>query len=194
MLADKQLFTTPQPAPATTRKQRRPAAGRATIENGEPKIPTAPPSIDIETAARLRAVIGRLSRRLRPTSAGIAAGLTPTRVSILLTVVRDGRARLSEISEAEGINPTMLSRVVADLVDAGLLERTSDERDRRAAWVDTTPAGRRVAERMRRERTDAVDTALDALGEADRRRIEEALPALERLAQHLKPRHLRDRP
>ena len=44
---------------------------------------------DLETAARLRAVIGRLSRRLRPTPAAVAAGLTPTRISVLLY----GRAR-----------------------------------------------------------------------------------------------------
>jgi DNA-binding MarR family transcriptional regulator len=133
-------------------------------------------------------VIGRLSRRLRPTAAGIAAGLTPTRVSILLAVERHGPTRLSEIADAEGINPTMLSRVVADLVEGGLLERTSDERDRRAAWVKATAAGRRLSERMRRERTDAVNLALAQLDEPDRRRIEAALPAFERLAEQLKGR------
>jgi DNA-binding MarR family transcriptional regulator len=133
-------------------------------------------------------VIGRLSRRLRPTTAGIAAGLTPTRVSILLSVERNGPTRLSEIADAEGINPTMLSRVVADLVEGGLLERTSDERDRRAAWVKATAAGRRLSERMRRERTDAVNLALAELDESDRRHIEAALPAFERLAEQLKGR------
>jgi DNA-binding MarR family transcriptional regulator len=154
------------------------------------KIPTAPPLIDTgtDTAARLRAVIGRLSRRLRPTSAGTAAGLTPTRVSVLLRVVREGPTRLSEIAEEEGINPTMLSRVVADLVVAGLLERTSDDRDRRAAWVKATRAGRKLAERMRRERTDALNLALAELDETDRRRLETVLPALERLAEQLKGR------
>lgn len=136
----------------------------------------------------MRAVIGRLSRRLRPTAAGTAAGLTPTRVSILLSVERNGPTRLSEIADAEGINPTMLSRVVSDLVEAGLLERTSDERDRRAAWVKATAAGCRLSERMRRERTDALNVALEGLDEADRRRVEAALPALEALAEQLRGR------
>ena len=73
----------------------------------------------------------------------------------------------------------MLSRVVADLVDAGLIERTSDESDRRAAWVRATPAGRRLVERIRRERTDALNQALAGLDEAERRSLEQALPALE---------------
>ncbi len=143
---------------------------------------------EIEQAVRLRAVIGRLSRRLRPTAAGTAAGLTPTRVSVLMHVVRGERLPLSELAETEGINPTMLSRVVADLAEAGLLERVTDERDRRAAWVKSTAAGRRLAERIRRERTDALNLALDELSDTDRRQLERALPALESLAEALKDR------
>lgn len=137
---------------------------------------------------RLRAVLGRLSRRLRPTSAGSAAGLTPTRVSILLTVVREGPVRISDLAEGEGINPTMLSRVISDLVDAGLLGRVNDERDRRAAWVQTTRSGQRLAERMRRERTDALMLALESLSDADRDHVEAALPGLEAIAEQLKAR------
>jgi DNA-binding MarR family transcriptional regulator len=165
------LETMPNPAPT-------PATATATA--------TAP---DPDAAARLRAALGRLSRRLRPTEAGAAAGLTPTRVTILLTVVRDGPIRLSQLAESEGINPTMLSRAISNLVDAGLLERNCDAGDRRSAWVQSTEAGRRLAERMRTERTDAVKLALRGLGESDRAALERALPALEALAEQLKGRH-----
>ena len=142
-------------------------------------------ALEIETGTQLRAVIGRLSRRLRPTAAAIEAGLTPTRVSVLLHVERAGPVRLSELGAAEGINPTMLSRVISHLVEAGLIERTSDEDDRRSAWATVTEAGSRLAARIRRERTDAVNAALDELPEVDRDRIEQALPALEALAEQL---------
>ena len=142
-------------------------------------------ALEIETGTQLRAVIGRLSRRLRPTAAAIEAGLTPTRVSVLLHVERAGPVRLSELGAAEGINPTMLSRVISNLVEAGLIERTSDEDDRRSAWATVTEAGSRLAARVRRERTDAVNAALDELPEVDRHRIEQALPALEALAERL---------
>jgi DNA-binding MarR family transcriptional regulator len=144
--------------------------------------------METEQVARLRTVIGRLSRRLRRTAAGTAADLTPTRVSVLLHVVRGGRTRLSEIAEQEGINPTMLSRIIASLSEAGLLERVSDAGDRRAAWVEVTPAGRKLAERMRRERNDALHAALGSLSEEERRLVERALPALESLAEALKDR------
>jgi DNA-binding MarR family transcriptional regulator len=106
----------------------------------------------------------------------------------LLHVVREGPVRLSELADAEGINPTMLSRVIAALAEDGLLERISDIGDRRAAWVKTTAAGRRLAERMRRERTDALIVALEALDDVERRAIEQALPALEQVSERLKGR------
>jgi DNA-binding MarR family transcriptional regulator len=94
--------------------------------------------------------------------------------------------RLSDLAASEGINSTMLSRVIADLVEAGLLERASDQSDRRAAWVSVTPAGGRLAARISRERTDALRLALAELSDTEQRRIEKALPALERLAEQLK--------
>lgn len=149
-------------------------------------MPAPPAALDVETASRLRAVIGKLSRRLRKTASGAAAGLTPTRISVLLHVARAGPLRISELATAEGLNPTMLSRVVADLAEAGLLERVSDAGDRRTAWVKSTAAGRRLADRMRRERTDALYLALADLPEADRSLVERALPALELLTEQLR--------
>ncbi len=151
-------------------------------------MPASAPALDVDTAARLRAAIGRMSRRLRKTASGAAAGLTPTKISVLVHVARRGPLRLPELAASEGLNPTMLSRVVADLADGGLLERLSDPGDRRAAWVKATPAGKRLADRMRRERTDALYLALAALPEQDRIRVEQALPALETLAEQLAER------
>jgi DNA-binding MarR family transcriptional regulator len=142
--------------------------------------------LDADSAGRLRAVIGRLARRLRTTPSGLAAGLSPTRISLLLSIDRRGRLRLSALGELEGLNPTMLSRSVTQLVDAGLVQRTSDDGDRRAAWVHATEAGHALAERMRTERTDAVNGALAGLTAAQRTLLEESIPALEALADNLR--------
>jgi DNA-binding MarR family transcriptional regulator len=148
-------------------------------------MPSTLTKVDLETATRLRAVIGRLSRRLRPTSTALAAGLTPTRISVLLTVVREGRIGLSDLATAESINPTQLSRAVAQLIEGGLVERSADQGDRRAAWVKPTAAGKRIAEKIRRERTDALNVALERLAPEAREQIMLALEALEELAQGL---------
>jgi DNA-binding MarR family transcriptional regulator len=139
-----------------------------------------------EPTARLRAAIGRLSRRLRPTVAG--SGLTPSQTSVLFTIVRNGPLRLSDVAELEALNPTMLSRFVGQLTDAGLIRRTADPGDRRAALVEATSQGRRLRERIHRERTRALETYVDELDESQREILWRALPVLEELAERLPAR------
>jgi DNA-binding MarR family transcriptional regulator len=141
---------------------------------------------EVESAARLRAVIGKLSRRLRPTVAG--AGLTPSQASVLFTVVRFGPLGLSEVAGIESLNPTMLSRIAALLCDAGLIRRMTDPGDRRAAIVQATAAGRRMRERIHRERTQALSAHVSELGEHERQELWASLPVLETLAERLPAR------
>lgn len=136
-----------------------------------------------ESSARLRAVIGRLSRRLRPTVAG--SGLTPSQISVLFTIVRLGPLGLSELAAIEGLNPTMLSRITAQLCDSGLIRREADPSDRRSANVLSTTAGRRIRERIHRERTRALSAHIEQLDEHQRQALWDALPALEELADKL---------
>jgi len=138
----------------------------------------------LEEIERLRAVIGKLGRRLRPTKAG--AALTPSQISVLFTIVRRGPLGLAELAETESLNPTMLSRIVAGLTEAGLIRRTADPEDRRAARVEATRAGARTRERINRERALALQAHLARLGEDERERVWEALPALEELAELLR--------
>lgn len=144
-----------------------------------------PAAIEMDTATRLRIAVMRLARLLRSTEAGLAADMTPTRVIVLLNAVRNGPVRLAQVAEEEGLNPTLLSRTVATLVDHGLLVRSADADDRRSAWVEPTPAGRQLAARIRAQRTRAVETAMAGLAEEDRRALLAALPALERMAERL---------
>jgi DNA-binding MarR family transcriptional regulator len=141
-----------------------------------------------DDGARLRAVIGKLSRRLRPTVAG--SGLTPSQISVLFTIVRLGPLRLSELAEIEGLNPTMLSRITAQLCEADLIRREPDPEDRRAALVRATAAGRRIRERIHRERTQALSKHVEALEEHQREALWSALPVLEELAERLPGRRL----
>lgn len=137
-----------------------------------------------DSGARLRAALGRLSRRLRETRAG--SGLTPTQISVLFTIVRDGPLPLTVLAEREALNPTMLSRVLGCLCDAGLAQRTVDADDRRVALAAPTAAGRRMRERIQRERSDALAAHLAALRPGERQAILEAIPALEALAERLR--------
>lgn len=149
-------------------------------------VKQAADAADAEPTARLRAVVGRLSRRLRQTVAG--SGLTPSQISVLFTIVRFGPLRLSEVAEIESLNPTMLSRITAQLSDAGLIVRTADPEDRRAAFVGATAAGRKLRERIHRERTQALAAHVQDLDEHQREALWNALPVLEELAERLPSR------
>ena len=138
----------------------------------------------VEASAALRSVIGRLSRQLRPTRAG--GGLTPTQISVLFTVCREGPLTLAQLAEREALNPTMLSRVVGVLAGAGLVARTPAPDDRRSALVGATAAGRRLRERIHGERDATLAASLAALSPAQRSSIADALPALEALAERLR--------
>jgi DNA-binding MarR family transcriptional regulator len=144
----------------------------------------APNATELETAPRLRGTVGKLARLLRRTDA-LGTDLTPTRVAVLLTTDRHGPLRLAEVAEREGLNPTLLSRTIANMVADDLVTRSADPEDRRSAWVAVTAAGHELAEQVRAERTAAVQGAIDDLDAADRALIEAAVPALERLATAL---------
>jgi DNA-binding MarR family transcriptional regulator len=141
--------------------------------------------MDVELVARLRAVIGRLARQLNETSTG--EGLTPTQYSVLALVRTRGPLGLAELTELEGLNPTMLSRVIRVLDDAGLILRSPDPGDMRAARLEITPAGEQMHERIRDRRTSVLTECLNRLPPQTAAALLDNVPALEALAEAVKP-------
>lgn len=133
----------------------------------------------VDEADRLHVVLLRLGRRLRAIDAG--TGFTPAELSVLAVVVRCGPIRPSELARREGLNPTMLSRLLAHLVEDGAIGRRDDPADRRLAPVMATARGRRLHRQLRTERARALGGHVDRLGPDERRAILAALPALEAL-------------
>jgi DNA-binding MarR family transcriptional regulator len=137
--------------------------------------------MDVELVARLRAVIGRLARQLNAASTG--EGLTPTQYSVLAVVRIRGPLGLTELTDIEGLNPTMLSRVIRVLDDAGLIQRLPDPSDLRAARIQITPDGERMHERIRERRTRVLTACLDRLPAETAATLLAAVPAMEELAE-----------
>jgi DNA-binding MarR family transcriptional regulator len=132
---------------------------------------------------RIRIALGRTSRQLeRATSDD---GLTRTQLSVLGTVARLGPIGIGELAEIEGLNPTMLSRVVAKLDVIGLISRQPDPSDGRAARVVITESGAALHARLRRARSAALAGVLRELPEGQAEQLLAALPALEALADRL---------
>ncbi len=150
-------------------------ARRGTVQD-----PAAGPDL---SAARLRIAIARLSRRLRPTEA--AGALTASEVDVLVAAERRGPIRLSDLASFAGLNPTMLSRLIPKLEQAGLIRRLADGADRRVCRVEATAKGRALLDRVRSERNDALSRRLAELDPRQRDAVVVALPVLEDLAERL---------
>jgi len=140
--------------------------------------------MDAELVARLRRVIPRLARQFNETSTG--ADLTPTQYSVLALVRINGPLGLAELTELEGLNPTMLSRIVKVLDERGLIRRLPDPNDMRAARVEVTPAGEQVHDQVRGQRTQVLSEWLERLPPETADLLLAAVPALEALAEAVK--------
>jgi DNA-binding MarR family transcriptional regulator len=140
--------------------------------------------MDADLIARLRGVIPRLARQLNDTSTG--EDLTPTQYSVLTLVRVRGPLGLAELTGLEGLNPTMLSRIVKVLDERGLIRRLPDPSDMRAARVEVTADGERLHDRVREQRTRVVTECLEHLPPETVETLLAAVPAMEELAEAVK--------
>lgn len=143
------------------------------------RSPGADPAL-AETAARLRLAVMRLSRKVRQQ---VAEEVTPSQLSVLVSVERTGSPTLGELAAAEQVRPPSVTRLVDALVAAGMLDRKVEASDRRVARVELTPAGRRAIQKSRSLRTAYLAKKLRQLGPDAPERLDELVGLLERLAE-----------
>ncbi len=146
--------------------------------------PTATPTSTPALAASLRFAVMRLSRRLRQHS---ALDVTQSQLSALAVVVRESRLTLSQLAEAERVQPPTITRIVESLVQRGLVQRVPSSADRRVVWVEPTPEGTRLVESVRRRRDAYLAARLRTLSADDRAVLARAAVLLETLAGDADP-------
>jgi len=150
--------------------------------------------LDNDSVIRLRRVVLRLARQMNAASVG--EGLTPSQASVLGIVTNRGPLGLAELTQIEGLNPTMLSRIIGKLDSFGLIRRLRDPDDFRAARVEVTPEGKRAYERIAAQRAAIISELVAHLPAEQEDALVAALPALENLAEGLRAavRHGRSQP
>jgi DNA-binding MarR family transcriptional regulator len=89
-----------------------------------------------------------------------------------------GPARVSEIAEVVGLNPTTVSRHLTSLEEMGFVSRAASDRDGRAAAVDLTEAGKRAVSDLRKARRALFAELLDDFGDEELARFESYLGRL----------------
>ncbi|MHB8324503.1 MAG: MarR family winged helix-turn-helix transcriptional regulator, partial [Candidatus Dormibacteria bacterium] len=135
----------------------------------------------------------RLAEELRPRLTILAlllrretSGELPVSVvqgQVLLRLAAEGPQRVTELAREQGISQPSATVLVDRLERHGWVERGADPSDRRAQRVALTPAGRSVLAQAAAVRTERLAGRLAALDAPERRAIEAALPAFDRLSQ-----------
>jgi DNA-binding MarR family transcriptional regulator len=144
-------------------------------------MPSAPPVVDIAgLASHLRLSVFRASRTLRRES---QAGLSPTLLAALSTIDRHGPITAGDVAVHEQVRKPTVTRILASLVEEGLIERTADPLDRRVAWVQLTPAGRSLMRTVRRRSDRFLAGRLRALDPGDLATLERAAEILDQVTE-----------
>ncbi len=131
-------------------------------------------------AQDLRALFGKMRRRLRAQTEG--GDLTPSQVSVLLRLEKDGPATASSLARAEGMRPQSIVPVITALENAGLVAGAPDPTDGRQTILSLTQACRTWLEQSRAARQDWLTRTLQArLSPQEQDRLAEAVELLKRL-------------
>ena len=97
---------------------------------------------------------------------------------VLLVKLMQGPARISQLAERIDLDISTTSRKVAELEAAGLVARTLDPVDRRAALVSTTASADALVSRLREARNRAFGHMLAGWDDADKTRLADLLERL----------------
>ena len=137
-----------------------------------------------ELASELRFAVMRLSRRLRQHA---PEDITPSQLSALSVIVRERRLTLSQLAEAERVQPPTITRVIDSLERKGLATRVPSDQDRRVAFVEATRAGGALVETIRRRRDAYLARRLRTFSAEERALLVRAARLLERLIEDPEP-------
>jgi DNA-binding MarR family transcriptional regulator len=133
-----------------------------------------------DLASRLRLDISRMARRLRQEA---GAKLSPSQTAALATIERHGPLTPSELAGRERVQRPTVTRVLARLEEAGLVDRAADPQDRRSCLVSISGAGSELLQALRDRKDAFLARRIDALEPADREALDRAAAILERMLE-----------
>jgi DNA-binding MarR family transcriptional regulator len=137
-------------------------------------------SVDHAQVVRMRLAIGRLARRLRQ---HVGDEVTPSQHSALLSVSGLGPITLGELAAVERVRPPTMTRIVASLEEAGLVDRSAHPGDRRVARVELSASGRDFVERTRSRKDAFLAERLARLDPGEVEQLVRAVVVLEKLLE-----------
>ncbi|MCM2393731.1 MarR family winged helix-turn-helix transcriptional regulator [Streptomyces albipurpureus] len=134
----------------------------------------------LRAARDVQVLFSRLRRRLRELYD--TRELTPSQISVLTRLGKEGPASTSDLAAAERVRPQSMATNVAALDERGLVQRRPDPGDGRRLLISLTGAGREFFDDKQRAGEEWLARALqDRCTEEERQTIIQAMALLERL-------------
>ena len=137
-----------------------------------------------ELAARFRTALIPLTRALRTQ---VENDMTPSLMSALSTVKREGPVTLGDLAAAEKVTPPMATKLANGLEERGLVVREQDAGDRRVFRLGISPKGLALLERAASRRNAWLARHLKALSEDELAQLAAAVDVIEHLNQEAGP-------
>jgi DNA-binding MarR family transcriptional regulator len=133
-------------------------------------------------AAELRAILGKLKRKLR--EHGGRSDLTPSQVSVILRLEIDGPVTVSSLARAEGMRPQSMSAIVTSLLDVGLVSGSPDPNDARQTLMSLSRKCQKFLKEGRAARQDWLTTTIqEKLSVQEQEKLAAVLQLLARLVE-----------
>jgi len=133
-------------------------------------------------AAEMRAVFRKIRLRLR--EHGGRNDLTPSQISVLLRLEKDGAATVSSLARVEGMRPQSMSAVVNPLLELGLVRGAPDPSDGRQTLMSLTAKCVKWMQEGRAARQDWLTATISQkLSVHEQQKLRAALELLTRLVE-----------
>ena len=146
-----------------------------------PKSSTQP-ELAQTLAVEIRASYRKLKVRVR--EHGGRSDLTPSQVSVILRLEKEGAAAVSSLARAEGMRPQSMSAVVTPLQESGLVRGAPDPSDGRQTLMSLTPQCLKLLQEGRAARQDWITTRIsEKLSVQEQEKLQGALALLSRLVE-----------
>lgn len=134
----------------------------------------------LAVAGELRALLGKLNRRLREQAP--PGEFTSSQLAVLGRLDREGPATVTTLARAEGVRPQSMGATVSVLQAAGLVSGVPDPADGRQTILSLTDACREWITAGRAARKDWLFRAIRTkLAPAEQEELSAAVGLLERL-------------
>jgi DNA-binding MarR family transcriptional regulator len=143
-------------------------------------MPVAAATVDTtELANRLRPVLLKLARELRREIHSL--GVTGGQAALLVQIKQAPGIGMRELAARERISVPGMSKFVARLEEAGLVQRDAVGGDKRRVGLTVTESGRRVLRSVKSKRTAWLSARLRTLTDDELEAVDRAIDPLMRL-------------